>query len=213
MPGYDFEHDDSFVEDYHRAQQLQDEARWEESAELYESLAQCFEPHYGVLYGLGYARMRLGQYRTALHCLQQSVELHPNHPSTYYVMGYAHTELKEWEEAVPCYKRFHELNGPDYGARFYLGEALYELGRYDEAVPVLEESLRLKPGYLLAQMKLSKAYTEIGWQEEAYRLSERTTKGLLKHLYEHRIKPLFRGGHEANGNRCSNPERHRDQSR
>ena len=140
---------------------------------------------------LGSAYSKLKEWKSVVEAYRRALAFNMEAPDIYCSLGYAFTELKEWERALEFYDKFHDAGGASHHSHFLRGEALCELGRHMEAIHALEESLRRNPDYVPAQRRLEEAYRITGYDELADQMTKRTTKTLLKILWNDCIKKRF----------------------
>ena len=93
----------------------------------------------------GIARLRAGDYGTALPLLARAAESDPTDPEVTFFLGVAQLELGQDDEAIGSFSAVVETAPHIAAALYFLGRLRYQVGDYAEAVIRLEQYLAADP--------------------------------------------------------------------
>lgn len=155
------------VGDFYRA--IEDYARAEEVfAAIALSDAEQGQSDWRILFALGVARERLGDWEQAERDLTAALEIEPNRPEVLNYLGYSWIDRGENIPAAFTLIRQAVAQRPDAGYIVdSLGWAYYRMGRFQEAVLYLERATELDPDDPVVNDHLGDAYWRIGRRDEA----------------------------------------------
>ena len=146
--------------------------RWNEAAEAYDEALGLLDDSAGirpdVLFDLGTALERSGNWQRAEHAFVGSLETRPDDPYTLNYLGYSWADRGEHlVEALDLIERAAS-QAPDDGMIIdSLGWVLYRLQRFEEAVAQLERAAELEPSEPVIIDHLGDAYWMAGRRYEA----------------------------------------------
>lgn len=143
--------------------------RWDEAAQLYESVLAINSGHLGALHNLGYLRLRQGRRDEAERLLRKTVRLHPRSADAHNSLGLVLHTAGRFREAIACFRRAVSLNPANAMAHNNLGAALHESQRPEEALVCYRKALSCNPQYPDALRNMGNALQSIGRIGEARR--------------------------------------------
>lgn len=137
------------------------------AARLYQDIAVAEPHHADVHFLLGTVYAQLGQFTSAIACLQTARDLRPGHGQTVNNLGLAYQEIGDTAAAEDCFTRAIAC-APDLAeAHGNLGNLLLETGRTSQAIRRLEEAVKIHPDYVVGYNNLGIALVEAGNDDEA----------------------------------------------
>jgi Flp pilus assembly protein TadD len=152
---------------------LMSEERWEQAVALLSPIADS-SSGFSVLWDLGWAHFKLGDYRLAQQYLRRAVSIEPNNPSGYYGLGAVLLTDGLDSDAELALSRALELRDSSL-ARLSLALALMKQGRFQEAENVHLVGLELQPDSVERLEAYADFLDDAGRQEEAHSVMSRAT--------------------------------------
>ena len=107
------------------------------------------------------------QYRQAMECLDQALQIDPNSAEAHYNLGLVLMELAQYSKAATQMRSALQSAPRFPKAENGLGFALFQLGQSDEAILHFQRALELDPDYVEAYNNLGKTLQASGKTAEA----------------------------------------------
>ena len=115
-------------------------------------------------------------YKKALECYQEVVELNPMLPEVWVRMGHVYDNLGEFKKAIEWYKEAVELNPALSLAWEKMGVAYYTLREYSEAVNCFRKLTEINPNDVFAWFTLGEVYKNTSDFNKAIECFQKTIK-------------------------------------
>jgi protein O-GlcNAc transferase len=159
----------SFTADsrFQQAVALHQQGRVWEAEQLYTSVLQSDDRHFGSLCRLGTIRLQQYRFADAVRLFRRSIKVDRNSADAHHSLGCARMGLGQAQDAIRHYERALAIR-PDFAeAHNNLGQALQMLGRVEQTVAHYEKALAIRPGYAEARNNLGNAFHLLDRSEEA----------------------------------------------
>jgi len=118
----------------------------------------------------GIAYCDLSEYKKAVYCFEQALDLDPRNSDIWYNKGIAHSYLGNYREAIESYTKTLAIDERYDNAWINKGMIHDILGEYEEAIRCYENihvAMDIDPKYTLAWNKKGVAYYHLGKYDEA----------------------------------------------
>ena len=113
--------------------------------DIFYDLANTMRPETQVLFNLGLACNRVGDYEVAIRALNEAVENDPEYYEALLELGYAYQQTKNTKLARETYLRAIRITVNDPRAYALIARLEYDLGRKQQASQVLARGVKLDP--------------------------------------------------------------------
>ena len=110
---------------------------------------------------LGYYRLILEEYESAIDALDRVIEIDPNNAFAFNNRGHAYAELEEFDKAIEDYDRAIELDPNNAGLFYDRGWIYAKLEEFDKAIEDYDRAIELDSKYALAFNNRGVAYAEL----------------------------------------------------
>lgn len=143
-----------------RAEQLENEGKWDEAAAAYRDILKIDPQSVAALNRLGAIEVRLGQFAAGTRYYKQALALNPDEFVTNLNLGIAYIKMQDFRGAVPPLERAVEAEPNNFQARELLAGALVGENDFVRAIPQLEKASELSPNDLGTLYLLERSYLE-----------------------------------------------------
>ena len=150
-----------------RAEQLENEGKWQEAADTYCEILKLDPKSIAALNRLGAIYVRREDFERGLRYYRQALELNPDEFGTNLNLGIAYIKMEDYAMAVRPLERATEAEPSDFQARELLGVALIGQNDYARATPQLEKAAQLNSRDVGTLYLLERSYLETKQFEKA----------------------------------------------
>jgi tetratricopeptide (TPR) repeat protein len=150
-----------------RARLLEIDARYDESAECYQSVLQENPIHVFANLWLGRHAVELGQLEKAVSYLQQATVTNPDDLETQLQLGNVLTDLEREPEAIEHFRRAAEFSPQSALAWYAMGNLLKNLEQYEEAADCYQKTIAIDPQFHEATHNLGIVLRHLKKHDEA----------------------------------------------
>ena len=120
----------------------------QEGIQIFEAILAEDETQAMAWYNLGNAYSALANYKQAVTCFKNAIDLQPDFPDVYVNLGVAYYHLGQHEEELSCYENALKIN-PDHPQALVSKGATLSIvyDKHDEAIELYEQVLANAPDY------------------------------------------------------------------
>lgn len=129
-------------------------------------LVRTFPDNAELLYNLGIAYEKLGEFEKAERAYLRAIVISPEN-DFYYNLGITYIEMKEWGKAIVALKHVVDTEQDDSNTFFNLGLCFFNQEEYDVAIPYFQRTIELNPQDIFAHFYLGNIYKELGQADMA----------------------------------------------
>ncbi len=108
------------------------------------------------------ARIRNGQYSSAVPLLRQAIALAPEAASLHHYLGYALWKLNQWNEATDEFEKARQLDPTNPYTCYFLARIAQSSGDVDRSILFYEKVLKLGPAIYDTNQRLGQEYFDKG---------------------------------------------------
>lgn len=145
---------DPLQRDLQRAHGLVHRRKFEEAAELLETLCDQHPDHFGAHVNLGAALHNLGRFTPAIERLERAHELDPDHATPLLNLAAAHNALGHVDRAVETLELLADKHPEHRDVNYNLAIAYGKQGDLEQACTALQQELQHFPDHALARKLL-----------------------------------------------------------
>jgi tetratricopeptide (TPR) repeat protein len=167
---------------------------WAKAAAAYQDVQKAYGLDYEAFMGEGIVCYHTGNYKGAMTCLEEALELNPHNPDLWQLLGAVFYHLGLPDESGRCWDIALRQKSRFIQAWVNKGIFLYLQGRYIQAQEISDKVLRMDPDNAAARLCKSRCLWRTGNHEEALRGVEKSLsldpqnvqswvlRGILEHL-------------------------------
>ena len=143
-----------------RAEQLENEGRWEDAESVYRQILKIDPRSIAALNRLGAIEVRRGQFGVGIGYYKQALQLNPSEFGTNLNLGIAYIKKQDYRSAVAPLERAAQEAPESFQAHELLAGALVGQNDFSRAVPQLEKASELNPNDVATLYLLERSYLE-----------------------------------------------------